>query len=227
MKKYSAAPVRVILLDLRGLDGTAYRMFYEAASEERRRRADRYLRQEDAVRCIMAEALVRYAYAGTGKRPDPFEIVRTPQGKPYLKQDDRFHFSISHTGSWAAAACAGEEIGMDVEQIHRPVDRRTVADAVFTPEERAWIFSPHDETVQRLRFAELWTAKESYLKYIGTGFRKSPLKVKVDPVGKRIAGTDAVLTGMVLPQDCYLTVCGRTGAAEVEFADVSVLKESL
>jgi len=51
--------------------------------------------------------------------------------------------------------------------------------------------------------------------------------VKVDPVGKRIAGTDAVLTGMVLPQDCYLTVCGRTGAAEVEFADVSVLKESL
>lgn len=237
MTESTAAAARVVLLNLRGLDDAVYRPFYESASDERRRRADRYLRHEDAVRCIMAEALLRYAYSETGKSLDLSGLVRTPQGKPYLKNDRNFHFSISHTGNYAAIACAGYEIGMDIEQIDRPLDRRRIAETVFTPEESAYIFSqaicsqaifsPSEEAVQRLRFAELWTAKESYLKYIGTGFRKSPLSVRIDPVGKRIADADVVLTGFHLQEGCYLTVCAAVGGAEIEYTEVSVLKKVL
>ena len=223
----TAAAARIVLLNLRDLDDAVYRQFYESASDERRRRADRYLRHEDAVRCIMAEALLRYAHSQTGKRLDFSGLACAPQGKPYLKNDRNFHFSISHTGNYAAVACAGSEIGMDIEQINRPLERRRIAEVVFTSEEGTYVFSSSDEAVQRLRFAELWTAKESYLKYLGTGFRRSPLSVRIDPIGKRIADADVVLTGFHLPEDCYLTVCAAVGEVEIEYTEVSVLKKIL
>lgn len=49
----------------------------------------------------MAEALVRYVYHSAGRDHRSPEFVYPPRGKPYLKNDGAFHFSISHTDSYA------------------------------------------------------------------------------------------------------------------------------
>lgn len=211
----------IILLDLHDLNGTIYKRFYKAASDERRRRADRYRRQEDSVRCIMAEALVRYAYhSRSSKTP---EFVYPPQGKPYLQNDRSFCFSVSHTGTFIAVGYADSNIGIDIEQIDRPLDRKSIADSVFTPEEQAYVFEPSDDQTCLLRFAELWTAKESYLKYLGIGFRKSPLSFSVDLKSRTVCEKEhenaswITLLGYRLPENYYLTVCGTIRNVSLKF----------
>jgi len=225
MKNSSVPEIRVILLDISDIRNEMYKEFYNSASQERRKKAERYMRHEDAVRCIMSEALVRYAYMGTGKSAEHFCFAHTAYGKPYLKDDTGFRFNISHSGKYVAAACSQIEVGIDIEQINRTLDRRMIADTVFTPEEKAYIFSSEDDKLQRLRFAELWTAKESYLKYIGTGLKKSPLTVSTDIPEKRIVGTEAVLTGTKLHDDYYFTVCSNTSKIQIEYTEMSVIKK--
>lgn len=223
MTEQTANTVHVVLLSLSEPDDKTYKQFYDAASDERRWKADRYRRHDDAVRCIMAEALVRYVYASTGKRTEAPEFVYPPRGKPYLQNDRAFHFSVSHTGMLAAVGYAEGEIGIDLEQIDRPLDRKSIADSVFTAEEQAYVFELPDEQTCSLRFAELWTAKESYLKYLGCGFCKNPLSFSVDLKNKSVhekeCGTVPRITllGDRLPENYYLTVCGNIRSLSLKF----------
>ena len=75
------------------MTGTHRQRLYEQAAAERKNRADRYLRQEDSDRCIVADALLRYALEGA-QHP----VEQTPQGKPYLKDRPDFHFNLTHSG---------------------------------------------------------------------------------------------------------------------------------
>ena len=218
---------KVLLLDVSPLDDSDYLRFYDSASDERRRRAERYLRYGDAVRCIMSEALLRYAYFLSGKNPSLLRTACSPYGKPYTVSEESFRFSISHSGKYTAVAFADDEIGVDIEQIDRRLDRTLIADTVFTSDERAYIFSPSDEALRRIRFARLWTAKESCLKYLGTGLNRSPLTVEFDTAANRIVGSDAVLTGMQTADGYYVTVCGTYSDCKVEFTEISELKRIL
>nr|MBQ4318408.1 4'-phosphopantetheinyl transferase superfamily protein [Clostridia bacterium] len=161
------------------------------------------------------------------KNPSLLRTACSPYGKPYAVSNEDFHFSISHSGNYTAIACAGDEIGADIEQIDRRLDRRLIADTVFTSEERAYIFSPSDEALRRVRFARLWTAKESCLKYLGTGLSRSPLTVEFDMAANRIVGSDAVLTGMQTADGYFLTVCGMYDDCRVEVAAISELNRFL
>ena len=214
---------QVFLLNLYDLDDTVCRQFYEAVSPERRRKANRYRIHDDAVRCVMSEALVRYVYHHIRKKKEPPEFVYPPRGKPYLKNDPAFHFSVSHTGMFAAVGYADSEIGIDIEQINRPLDRESIAGSVFTLEEQAYVFEPLNELMCMLRFTEMWTAKESYLKYLGCGFRKSPLSFSVDmktgTVHEKVSGIVPGITvlGKRLPEDYCLTACGSIGDISLEW----------
>nr|MBQ4320164.1 4'-phosphopantetheinyl transferase superfamily protein [Clostridia bacterium] len=227
MKKISSSAASVLLLDLRSVDDTLYRQFYNIASDKRKRRADRYLIHDDAVRCIFSEALLRYAYSATGNKLNPADIYCTANGKPYIISDPRFRFSISHSGIYTAVAFSDSEIGLDIEQINRHLDRKSVSNTVFTPDERSYIYSTDNENLHRLRFTELWTAKESYLKYLGTGFRKNPLDVCIDTAQKQVVGSDAVLTGIHISEDYYISVCGTAKETAVKFTDISAINSIL
>lgn len=220
MMKPASQTVKIVILQLNGMNDTIYKQFYGMVSAERRRRADRCRRQEDAVRCIMAEALVRYAYHSRSSESPVF--MYPPNGKPYLQNDRSFHFSVSHTGMLVAVGYADSEIGIDIEQIDRPLDRKSIAGLVFTPKEQAYVFGASDGQTRFLRFTELWTAKESYLKYLGTGFSKSPLSFSVDlksrTVHEQEGGTVPGITflGERLLARCYLTACGNIGSMSLE-----------
>ncbi len=96
----------------------------------------------------------------------PAVIAAALSGKPYLLNSP-WHFSISHSGRYAACAIADEEIGLDLQ-----VDcsfSEQVSQRCFTEEEREQLRSYPDIDYA---FCMLWTLKESYLKALGTGLRQ-------------------------------------------------------
>ena len=96
------------------------------------------------------------------------EILRTPNGKPYLKSE-RIFFSVSHTQNRLFIAFSSENVGIDAEYEERNSNFLPVLKK-FSAEEKNLIRSERD-------FLRLWTKKESVVKYLGGSIAKDLKKV--------------------------------------------------
>lgn len=157
--------IQVVCADISGLNDADYEKLYCEATEERKNRADRYLRREDALRCVMADALLRHAL-GT----DCYRTVQTADGKPCISDRPDFHYNLSHSGRWVILAFGDRAVGVDVEQIREETDIQAIAGRFFSAEEQQYVRGNPDQS--RSRFFEVWTAKESFVKYLGKGLQK-------------------------------------------------------
>jgi phosphopantetheinyl transferase len=97
----------------------------------------------------------------------PYELLRIADTrKPYL-EDERYHFSISHCGDYAAAIVSrSSRVGIDIEI---PVDKLLLIRQKFlTVEEeermKSWLSGN-----ERLGLTRLWSAKEAVFKWYGNG----------------------------------------------------------
>ncbi len=90
------------------------------------------------------------------------EIERNTHGKPYFKNLDNFYFNISHSSDLLTIAISDCEVGIDIEKLRTP-DLRVAKR--FCDDEQTYIA----ENDSQNRFFEVWTKKEAYLKYKGTG----------------------------------------------------------
>ena len=92
-------------------------------------------------------------------------------GKPYMTNYEGIYFNISHCNEAVAVAVSDHEVGIDVE------GRRKFSDGLlqraFNDEEQAIIHSSDDNQKE---FACLWTRKEAWFKYTGTGILLDHLK---------------------------------------------------
>lgn len=150
--------IEILCTDITMADELVYRRLYERASAERKNRADRYRRQEDKLRCVTAEALLRLAL-GT----DDYVIEKNQYGKPYISGKADFYYNISHSGCYVVLACGNSEVGVDVQRQDPDTKVSAIANRFFAADEREVLLREPD------RFFEIWTKKESYLKYIGKG----------------------------------------------------------
>lgn len=154
----------IICTDISGLTETQYRALYETASTQRRKRADRYRHREDALRCLVSEALLRLVL-GTAD----FTEEKAAAGKPYIRNRPDFHYNLSHSGCWVVLASGDREVGVDVERIRPETDTEAISNRFFSIPEQQYV--QMDPVQSRHRFFEIWTAKESYIKYLGTGLK--------------------------------------------------------
>ena len=93
-------------------------------------------------------------------------IAYGEMGKPYAANLN-IHFSVSHSGSFAAVAISDKPVGVDIEKL-RPFSA-AVANKIFTEKEKDYLMSvPCTEQSKSLHFFELWTIKEAYIKLHGT-----------------------------------------------------------
>lgn len=100
-----------------------------------------------------AYALLRFAWRETYGGALP-AVAKTPAGKPYCPSRPDVHFSLSHSRGHVMVALGSSPCGCDVEE-ERPVSaalRRRVA---------------AEEELAQFAFLELWTLKESMVKYRG------------------------------------------------------------
>lgn len=115
-------------------------------------------RQEDAYSLLAYAAHRRW---GLEQLP---AIARADGGKPFFPAHPHCHFNLSHRGTLALCAVDDAPVGVDIEVVrpHHP----KLAERICSPEELAWADRQSDRTHALLR---LWTAKESRVKYTGTG----------------------------------------------------------
>ncbi|MDR3130336.1 MAG: 4'-phosphopantetheinyl transferase superfamily protein [Treponema sp.] len=124
---------------------------------ERREKMRRFRRDEDRLRCLAGGLFIEGIAQGR-------RITYNQNGKPFLPGGP--WFSLSHSGNFACIALsAASPVGIDLE-IRREENLDTLARTAFHPVELAfYLKKPSPE-----RFFDIWTAKESYVKMLGTGF---------------------------------------------------------
>jgi 4'-phosphopantetheinyl transferase len=198
--------IQVRYTDLSPLNESGYQRLYKLASPGRQQRADRYLRKEDARRCIVADALLRYALRHT-LGTDRAEPALTEDGKPFLPGRKDFHFNLSHSGNWVVIAWSDRPMGIDVEVIAMDEGKEQLARRFFSADEQDYLFATQGQE-RALRFFEIWTKKESYLKYLGTGINR-PLH------SFSVLGPLEVAFSTRLLEDAVWTLCAENSECKI------------
>lgn len=148
-----------------------YERFFNMMTPERKDAVNRLHFENARKQSVLGEMLARRGInALTGITEGEIVLARTERGKPYAVNAD-VHFSISHSKEYVVCFVSEDEIGVDIEQI-RPVEAR-ITNISCTDKDKEYIFGGSEtETLTRDmqdRFFEVWTAKEAYFKYLGTG----------------------------------------------------------
>lgn len=135
--------------------------------KDRLEKIDSYYLYEDYVRSIIGEGIVRWSAASLcGMKPEQLEIKRNKYGKPYFGNVENIHFNISHSNEWVACVISNCPCGIDIEKIGEV--HLNIAKRCFTAKEYQMLVMA-EKYEQKKLFYELWTLKESYVKYMGKG----------------------------------------------------------
>jgi 4'-phosphopantetheinyl transferase len=146
-------------------------------SQDERERANRLVRDADRALWIHTRAVMRRLLAGyLSIEPQLIVFGEGPQGKPEVSKpanDERLEFSVAHSGAVAAITIAlDRRVGIDVERIQPDLSWEPIAKKLFSPADVAFI-EDRPPAERRLTFFEYWVRKESYLKGLGVGLRRT------------------------------------------------------
>lgn len=100
-------------------------------------------------------------------------LDKTQKGKPYLRDFPDIFFNISHCDGLVVCAVGNSEQGVDAEPI-KPVRKNVVARCFSENEQKQLAVSKNPD----LLFTRLWTLKESYVKFTGTGIAVDMCKIE-------------------------------------------------
>lgn len=142
-----------------------YERFIPKLSNDRQQRIASLKQDKDKIISFFSELMLMFCISKTlNINHIDVSYYRNQQGKPYLPDNNSYHFSLSHSNGLIAFSEHSRPIGLDVEFI-KPHPRRT-AERFFTNSERQYINS---SPLPEIAFYEIWTSKEAYIKYLGTG----------------------------------------------------------
>lgn len=128
--------------------------------QERQDRIKACRQEGDRQRCAGAGLLLQWSLAQWGVPPEAQQFVFNQFGKPFLRSRNDLFFSLSHSGPWVVCAIASHPVGVDIEvRCPEPVARRH--------------FHPLEQTSDPDSLLRIWSAKEAFLKAIGTGLTQS------------------------------------------------------
>lgn len=139
--------------------------FDKIISKDRMESANKYKFHDDKKRSLLAELIVRYALKcdfGLNGRSIFFE--KSSFGKPYIK-DSPLHFNISHSREYVICAVSDRPVGIDIE-IYGKYQKNLLN--YFHQNERLFLMKIPVETRWKY-FYNLWSLKESFIKYLGWG----------------------------------------------------------
>lgn len=142
-------------------------------SEEEKIKYGRFQFTEDKLRFLKARYILRTtASAFHGNcNPEDVQISFNSFGKPYFI-DIPLQFSITHSGNAAAVAFANNfPIGFDIEFKRQMSDMGQLSRRFFSDPEIEYLENFSGEHLVN-NFFRIWSAKESYLKALGTGVSK-------------------------------------------------------
>ncbi|WP_163579385.1 4'-phosphopantetheinyl transferase family protein [Gracilibacillus saliphilus] len=145
-----------------------YRKWAYMISDERNERIAYFKFDVDRIRALISELVARKCIsdqAGISFRS--LEFHRGSHGKPYVNLEVPLAFNWSHSGDWILFAMDSEPVGVDVEVVH-PVKEMDLARRFFDAQEVAQL-NTMPAVERKKHFFKLWSLKESYIKWKGTG----------------------------------------------------------
>ena len=141
--------------------------YLNSISPERRKKVLAFKSMTAKALSVGAEVLLQQAVLKSFGISEPLTIIKGEHGKPALRDHPKIHFNLSHSGNFVVCALSSQPVGVDIEQIDR-VGVQLVK-RFFHQEEVAWILTQPVANQQQGR-CDLWSIKESYMKYTGKGF---------------------------------------------------------
>ncbi len=135
-------------------------------TKENSKRIEKLRFKIDVLRTIYGELLVRCVVSKLLKLDgEKIKIGRDKFNKPYFL-DLPIYFNISHSGDYVVCAISSRPIGIDIEVISN-IDIH-IAQKFFSKDEWKYLLNL-DPQNRKAAFFELWTVKESYIKFMGKG----------------------------------------------------------
>ena len=184
-----------------------------------RKEAVERLNNKKAKLVSMATGLLLQEIVGKelGITPEELIMDKGQQGKPYIVGYQDFCFNISHAGDMVAIAYGDSPVGIDIEHIRCRENDLKVAKRCFAEEEYRFItyeaYKLDMEGIRRSkeeRFFMVWTMKEAYLKYKGTGISVPMRSFVVRPYQSEIQG-EKLNCEPVIINDYVYSVCVDEG----------------
>lgn len=237
--------MKIICFDISEITDEKFDFLYNQSTEERKIKSDKYRKKEDKIRCIISGALLEYAlkkwvsekkavlpntdnnymdYDILNNNKDSFihllETQKNKYGKPFLKNVKNFNFNISHSGIWVVIGFGSEKIGVDIEKIseNKTELHKKLAERYFTPKEVEYIFENQKSFPQR--FAEIWTGKEAFFKYKGTGIINSINSIDIT----ELKGNG--LFGITFEKEYFLSAFSKKNIENIEIINFESLHQN-
>ncbi|HUN22982.1 MAG TPA: 4'-phosphopantetheinyl transferase superfamily protein [Anaerolineales bacterium] len=131
-------------------------------------RAERFRFEHHRIEWVKGRYALRWVLARyLQTQPAAVQIVTSPFGKPLLEANLNLHFNLSHSrGHWLLAV-AKSPVGVDLEWwLRADTDWKSLASAYYCAAEKLALTNSQSPAQT---FFQIWSAKEAYLKAVGTG----------------------------------------------------------
>lgn len=164
--------LRIYYLKVSDYDGVPEVEISKKVSEETRELTKVYRNEKVRRLKWLGEAMIRNLMEMEWQlQQGDYRISKAEHGKPYI-QGTAFpvFYNLSHSGDYLVCGLSDREVGIDIQQIGK-----------YRPEVVRRFFHPHEiknletceEELRTDLFFRYWSAKESFLKYTGTGLSAS------------------------------------------------------
>ncbi len=168
-------------------------------SEARRKKILSFHSPDDRRRSLAASLLLRIALGEEHVSYDNVHFSQGKHGKPLL-EGCNFYFNVSHAGECVLCALSDQQVGADVENLHRFDGKkrgiRHIAGKCLNPQEQE-LLEQADQYEETL--IGIWTKKESFVKMTGEGLSRA--LTTVDTLGENC------YEQRILPGDYCAAVC--------------------
>ncbi|UOE58255.1 4'-phosphopantetheinyl transferase superfamily protein [Priestia filamentosa] len=167
-------------------------------------------------------------------KSNDIQFTYNKYGKPFLR-DIEISYNISHSYDWLVCVIDKSSVGIDIEKI-RPLNLN-IAKRFFSNEEFCEIIS-RDKVMQLDYFFELWTLKESFLKFLGTGMytslnsftiKKHKSRYTILSRDKLLSNSNCYFKTYILDKKYKMAVCAANEIFpnKIDIRTLSHIKESL
>lgn len=176
---------------------TNWNELIDLCSADKRSRIEKCRLVDDQKRILCGELLIKYYFIKYLHLDVDLQYVYNQNHKPQLVKSHGIHFNISHSGKWVVCGFGYNELGIDIEKIHEV--SVNLSKKCFNEEEEGYIFAKGQAEYAE-RFTQMWTMKESYVKYQGVGLGYGLKNFSIDH-------SDHTIIDDKLEKNVYLYCC--------------------
>ena len=188
----------IYLIDLNVIDAELEALLSKDLQDKNKYK--RYHHRKDQMAHLCSAIIPKALGISLGYYTAKDDISRGQYGKPYIASS-MYEFNVSHSGNYMVITYNTKSIGIDIEETTGYDDE--VMKSCFSEDEGNYVLFAVEEEKNN-RFTDIWTAKESYFKYLGYGIgdTMSSVSVIASPIKEMI-----ITERMVADRLYSLSVC--------------------